>query len=116
MAMGRPKGSKNKKQGLGREYLVALFTKSKFEPGKFLMDVAAGLETSEKWDAKDRIKAAQILMAHTYDKPQRESDQALIDELRMLHHEKAPVYEIVYEQDSVNFTLQTETSPAVAPG
>jgi len=100
MPAGRPKGSKNKKLGLNRDYLLQLFKRTDFEPGLFLIGVASGTDRSGDFDHKDRIRAAQILMNHTYDKPQRESQQALIDELRQLHQEKAPVYEIVYEQDT----------------
>jgi hypothetical protein len=113
---GRPKGSKNKKQGLGREYLKGLFKSHDFEPGEFLIQVANGTEQSGKWRDQDRLKACQILMAHTYDKPQRESEQALIEQLRAHQQEHAPVYEIVYVQDQTGFTLPPEASTAVATG
>ena len=116
MPRGRPKGSKNKKLGLGRDYLVAQFGKQDFEPGQFLINVAAGNDDSEQWDRKDRLKASQILMAHTYDRPQRESQQALIEELRSLHQSTAPVYEIVYEQDASTQFVPPETGTALASG
>jgi hypothetical protein len=113
---GRPKGAKNKKLGLGRDYLVEQFGKQKWEPGLFLIGVANGSDTSEQWDKRDRIQASKILMAHTYDKPQRESQQALIEELRALHRETAPIYEIVYEQDSSNKFVPPASGSAMAAG
>ena len=114
MSRGRPKGSKNKKRGLGRDSLISLFKASKFEPGEFLLAIANGEDTTEPWDRKDRMKAAQILMAHTYDKPGRETEQQLIEELRKQQQIEAPVYEIVYVEDQTSFTLPTKAGAKMA--
>ena len=101
MPRGRPKGSRNKKKLLNRDHLITVFTATGREPGEFLHKVMTGQEPGD-FDNRDRIAAARILMSHTYDKPQRESELALIEQLRAHQQQEKPVYEIVYEQDQAN--------------
>lgn len=95
---------------------MKLFKDHSFEPGEFLIQVASGADQSEEWDKRDRLRAANILMAHTYDKPQRESEQALIEQLRQVTQQSAPTYEIVYVKDQADFALPTEAGAARTQG
>ena len=111
---GRPPGSKNKRITLNRDHLVSLCHRENADPGLFLIGVMKGTDTSDEWTAKDRLSAAKMLMAHTYDRPQRESEVELIAQLRAAQQAQPPVYEIVYEQSQAGESVSAKTDTEAA--
>ena len=116
MPAGRPKGSKNKRLNLNRDHLVTLCKTHNADPGLFLIGVMTGQDTSDDWTAKDRLAAAKMLMAHTYERPQRESEIELIAQLRAAQSATPPVYEIVYQnaENPTSKPIQTISQPTEA--
>jgi len=58
---GRPKGARNKKRLLSGVSVERICDYHRFHPTEFLIQVAAGTETSEEWTKDDRLRAAAKL-------------------------------------------------------